>query len=72
MEFLQPDAPPRPGPVRGQMSRQSWIRTPDGGCFAIVTGGYPATTCRRVPWNQSDHAPDWLPVITIRYWSGRP
>jgi hypothetical protein len=37
---------------------QSWIRAPDGGCFAIVIVGYPATACRRVLWNQSDHAPD--------------
>jgi hypothetical protein len=43
-----------------------------GGCFAIVIAGYPAAACRRVPWDQSDHVPDGIPVITIRYWSGRP
>jgi hypothetical protein len=45
---------------------------PDGGCFAIVIAGYRLRRATGVPWNQSDHAPDLLPVITIRYWSGRP
>jgi hypothetical protein len=39
----------RHGAVRGQMPGLRWIRAPDGGCFAIVIVGYPATACRRVP-----------------------
>ena len=41
-----------PGGPQGQMSRQSWIRAPGGGCLASVIAGYLATACRRVPWNQ--------------------
>ena len=52
------------------MSRQSCIHAPDGGCLAIVIVGYRAAAGRRVPSNQSGHAPGWLPVVTIRYWSG--
>jgi hypothetical protein len=56
----------RHGAVRDQISGLRWIRARVGGCVGIVIVGYPATACRRVPWNQSDHAPDWSPVITIR------
>jgi hypothetical protein len=35
----------RHGVVRVQMSRPSWIRAPDGGCFGLVIVGYPATAC---------------------------
>jgi hypothetical protein len=36
-------------PVRGQLSRLSWVRAPASGCFGIVIAGCPATASLRVP-----------------------